>query len=77
MLLGWPIPFRGAMQENENTVGILYLWILHLQILRADCIHYTTPLYIRDPSLHGFWYSGGSSNQSPSLTVDIKGQLYF
>lgn len=34
----------------------------------------TTPFYIRDLSIHGFWYPEGSWNQS---LVDIERQLYY
>ena len=38
------------------AIGSLYLQVSHPWIWRAYCIHFTTPCYVRDLSVHGCWY---------------------
>lgn len=41
---------------------------------KTNCMHCSTPLYIRDLSIHRCWYPWGSWDQSPK---GIKGQMKF
>lgn len=53
---------------RSKIVFSVHSWESKVQ--RADCVHCSAPFYIRDSSIHKFWYPrvGGLKNQFPPNT---------
>ena len=65
-----PLFPRVAQKREVSTIGPQYPRILHPQIPNTDS---TRPFYVRDLSIHGFWYLKVSWNQCPAIP---EGQLW-
>lgn len=52
-----------------NIVGPPYPWVSHPQMGRANCMYCSKPLYIKDLSIRGLWYSQRGPGTSPPRTL--------